>query len=84
MTYMTTAERIGMEKGIQEGFRDGMLRLIHIGLGLKFGAAGIQLYPEICKVEDANTLEAVSVALLTATDLKEIVQVYKTEPKNAN
>ena len=81
MTYITTAERIGMERGHQEGveqgLREGLLRAIHAGLSLKFGAAGVQLYPDICKVEDINTLEAVNVALFTASDLQSVAQVYQ-------
>ncbi len=89
MTYITTAERIGMERGHQEGveqglregvaqgLREGLLRAIRTGLSLKFGAAGVQLYPDICKVEDINTLEAVNVALFTASDLQSIAQVYQ-------
>ena len=85
MPYITTAERIGIEKGIQQGIqqglqqgmRQGLLKAIKLGLELKFGAEGLKLYPEIKKIEDVDVLEAISEAIRTAENIEDIKKLYK-------
>ena len=85
MTYITTAERIGIEIGIQqgiqqgkqEGLREGLLRAIRLGLEIKFESAGLRLYPAISKIQDLGTLEAISEALKIAKTPVEIERFYK-------
>ena len=85
MPYITTAERIGIEKGIQQGIqqglqqgmRQGLLKAIKLGLELKFGAEGLKLYPEIKKIEDVDVLEAISEAIRTAENIEDIKKIYK-------
>jgi len=85
MPYITTAEKIGIEKGIQQGIqqglqqgmRQGLLKAIKLGLELKFGAEGLKLYPEIKKIEDVDVLEAISEAIRTAENIEDIKKLYK-------
>ena len=82
---ITTAERIGIEKGIQQGIqqglqqgiRQGLLKAIKLGLELKFGAEGLKLYPEIKKIEDVDVLEVISEAIRTAENIEDIKKIYK-------
>lgn len=86
MSYITSAERIGIEKGIQQGIqqglRQGLLKAIALGLEIKFGSKGLQLYPEIGKIEDTDTLEAISEGIKIASHLEEIKRIYKPEPES--
>jgi len=91
VTYITTAERIGFEKGvqqgiqqglergIQQGFRQGLLKAIEIGLELKFGSEGLRLYPEIRRLEDPDMLEAISEGIKVAQQLAEVERIYKSD-----
>jgi hypothetical protein len=73
MSFITTAEQIGIEKGV----RQGLLRAVEFGLELKFGVDGLRLYPEIRKIEDLDVLEAITEGLKIASRLEEIESIYK-------
>ncbi|MDQ7033011.1 MAG: hypothetical protein Q9M37_09915 [Desulfonauticus sp.] len=82
MPYITTAERIGLEKGlhqgIQKGIQQGLLKAIEIGLKLKFGIEGLKLYSEIKKIQDVDLLETITEAIETAehvSDIRELMDV---------
>ena len=81
MTYVTYAERVGVEKGIQlgrvEGEREGLLAAIELGLDLKFGADGLHLYPELAQVTDVATLHAIVAALKQPVTLEELRRIVK-------
>jgi len=81
MTYVTYAERVGVEKGIQlgrvEGEREGLLAAIELGLELKFGAAGLRLYPELAQVTDNDALHAIVAALKQPVSLEELRRIVK-------
>jgi hypothetical protein len=91
VAYITTAERIGFEKGvqqgiqqgieqgIQQGIRQGLLKAIEMGLELKFGSEGLRLYPEIRRIEDPDILEAISEGIKVAQTLAEVERIYKPE-----
>jgi hypothetical protein len=68
MPFMTTPERIGLEKGL--------LRGIEVSLDVKFGAEGLQLLPEIRQIQDHEVLERVLEGIRTATTLAEVRQVW--------
>ena len=55
MPYITSVERIGMQRGMREGLLSG----IELGLELKFGNEGLQLVPEIYQIEDVDLLKAI-------------------------
>jgi hypothetical protein len=56
---MTSFERLALEEGLLEG--------IEAILEFRFGAAGVQLLPEVRKLEDVDKIRAVLHALKTAT-----------------
>ncbi|HYT91484.1 MAG TPA: hypothetical protein VEL76_22415 [Gemmataceae bacterium] len=68
MPFITTPERLGLEKGL--------LRGIEACLELKFGAEGLQLMPEIRALEDHEVLDAVLQAIRTATIPAEVRRVW--------
>jgi hypothetical protein len=68
MPYITSVERIGMKKGLLKG--------IEVSLTVKFGAAGLELLPEIRQLEDHAKLEAVLEAIETAASPEELRQVW--------
>ena len=92
MPYITSVERIGIEKGRQEGrqegreagresgIKEGLLKGIVLGLRLKFGAEGLELLPEISSIEDANLLEAILSGLETVQTVEELRQIYQNNP----
>ncbi|HYT88164.1 MAG TPA: hypothetical protein VEL76_05555 [Gemmataceae bacterium] len=68
MPFMTTPERLGLEKGLLEG--------IEALLEVKFGAEGLKLLPEIRALEDHEALRAVLRVLKTATTTEELRRVW--------
>jgi hypothetical protein len=75
--YITSVERIGIEKGRQQGVREGLLSGIELGLELKFGDAGLRLLPEIHKIEDVDVLRAVHAGIRRAADIEELRLIYQ-------
>jgi hypothetical protein len=68
MPFMTTPERIGMEKGLLEG--------IEVSLDLKFGEEGLKLIPEIKELGDHEVLRAVLQAIKTAASPDDLRRVW--------
>ncbi len=85
MPYITTAERIGIEKGVQlgiqqgrqQGLREGLLRAIRVGLELKFRGDGLRLYPAISSIEEIPVLEAISDTIVIANTPEEVERAYR-------
>ncbi len=65
MPYITTPERIGMEKARLED--------IELGLEARFGAKGLELLPKIRRIEDGETLKTLLRALWTGSSFEEFV-----------
>ena len=93
MPYITSVERIGIEKGRkegrkegrEEGLRAGLLAGIEIGLELKFGTDGLQLLPDIRKLSDVEVLRAVHQAVLRGgTTLDELRRMVPPSGKEGN
>jgi hypothetical protein len=72
MTYISTAERIGMEQGRREGLLDG----IALALEIKFGQAGVDLMPEIRQLDDLARIQTLYERIKTATTPNEVRSVY--------
>ncbi|MBN3927035.1 Rpn family recombination-promoting nuclease/putative transposase [Nostoc sp. NMS4] len=63
MQYVTSVERFGIEKGKLEA----LLKGIALGLKLKFGEPGQDLFPEIESIQDVSLLEAILEGIDTAS-----------------
>jgi len=71
----------GLQKGLQQGERRGLLAGIEFGLEFKFGHDGLQLLPEITRLEDVNTLRLILNALKVAESLDTFVTWYQVQSK---
>lgn len=80
MRYITSVERIGMEKGMEKGLRQGLLMGIEMGLEIRFGQEGRRLLPEIRKVEDVPILQAISQGLKSVKTPDELRRIYQQMP----
>ena len=55
MTYISSIQRLGEELGYQKG----LLSAIKLGLKLKFGAEGLQLYPAVAQISEVDRLQSI-------------------------
>jgi hypothetical protein len=84
MPFITSVERIGIEKGREEGrqegreegMRDGLLAGIELALKIKFGTAGQEIVPEIREITSLEVIRAIYARLETARSLDDVRQVY--------
>jgi hypothetical protein len=72
MQYVTSVERIGIQKGKQEA----LLKGIAVGLKLKFGEPGLNLLPSIESIEDVDLLERILSAIETTSTIDELQSSY--------
>lgn len=72
MAYVTTAEKIGRQRGMQEGLRQGLLEAVALGLELKFGEDGLRLSELIDQIDSTEQLEKIKETIRTAASLQEI------------
>ena len=73
MQYITSFERIGIEKGKQSV----LIKAISLGVKLKFGDRGQNLLPEIESISDVDLLETILETIDTANTVEELRQVYQ-------
>ena len=73
MQYVTSVERIGIEKGVLQG----LLEAIELGLELKFGADALSLMEEIYHIDNIEQLRAVKDGIKTVNSIEELQQVYR-------
>jgi len=66
----------GTQQGTRQGLHQGLLAGIKLGLKLRFGSAGLRLWPEIAKIEDVDVLQTVQDALETVSTPDELRQIY--------
>ncbi|MFZ1597917.1 MAG: cytosolic protein [Anaerolineae bacterium] len=85
MPYITSVERIGMQRGIEQGIQQGiqqgmeqgmeqgsrveLLAAIELGLELRFGTSSLTLLPEVRRVQDVELLRTLRTALRTVPTL---------------
>lgn len=81
MPYISSVERIGIQKGIQQGIqqiRQILLESIELSLRQRFGDEGLEVLPEISEIEDVEQLRAILRGLLsTVNTLDELRQLYQ-------
>ncbi|MEW6379203.1 MAG: hypothetical protein AB1611_06315 [bacterium] len=68
IAYVTTAERIGRQRGL----RQGLLEAVALGLELKFGEEGLRLSGQIDQIDSIEQLEKIKEAIRTAASFQEI------------
>lgn len=68
MTYVTSAERYGLEVGRAQGLLTG----IEAFLDFKFGAAGVALMSSLREIGDPTRLEAILDTIKTAATIEEV------------
>ncbi|MDJ0616658.1 MAG: cytosolic protein [Calothrix sp. MO_192.B10] len=73
MQYVTSVERIGIEKGV----RQGLLEAIELGLELKFGVDTLSLMSEISQIDDIEQLRAIKEGIKTVISIEELQQIYQ-------
>jgi hypothetical protein len=72
MPYITTPERIGMERGISQGLCQGIEGM----LKLKFQDAGLRLMPEIRQINDNEKLAAIVEAIPTSASPEDLRRIW--------
>ncbi len=77
MPFMNIVDRMQMEKGL--------LRGIEVSLEVKFGAAGLELMPELRQIRDHVVLDKVLTRIKTAASPDDVRRVWtrKRRPKSA-
>ncbi|MBE9209463.1 Rpn family recombination-promoting nuclease/putative transposase [Nostoc sp. LEGE 06077] len=81
MQYITSVERIGFQKGIEESqnqIRQVLLKSLALGLKLKFGETGQSLLPEIESIQDISVLEAILSRIETSSNVSQLRQIYQS------
>lgn len=73
MPYVTSGERIGIEKGVKQGILEGIEALLEV----KFGAEGLELLPEISQIQDVDVLRAILTGIKTKNTLQELREIYQ-------
>ena len=76
MAFITTPERIGMERGLSQGLSQGLIRGVEAVLKVKFGDAGLRLLPEIRQIENNDQLEAILAAIETGATLEDLRRIW--------
>ena len=59
MPLISTAERIGLERGLAQGREEGLLAGIEVALRIKFGQSGLALLSEIRAIDDVGLLQTI-------------------------
>jgi hypothetical protein len=80
MAFITSVERIGLEKGRAEGLQKG----IELALELKFGAEGLALLSDIRQLSDPALLQAVLDGIRTAGTPADVRRLLPPAPPASN
>lgn len=74
MQYITTAERIGMEKGF-------LLGSIQTTLKIRFGADGLGIYPKIKRIQEYDRLKKILETAESAKSPEDVLKAVKEKKK---
>jgi hypothetical protein len=72
MSYITSIEELGIEKGRAAGLLDGIV----LALDLKFGDAAVPVIAEVRQLTDVSVLEAILGQIKLAATLEDVRRVY--------
>lgn len=64
------------DKWMKQGWREGILEGIELVLDIKFGEAGLRLWPELREITDMKKLKKVQRALKAVRTPEELRRVY--------
>ena len=67
MPYITSIERMAIKQGLIEGIE------------IKFGSKGLELLPEISKIENIDTLKSVRKALKQVSSTAQLRRTYQSD-----
>ena len=86
MQYITTAERIGMEKGMEKGMEIGvekgfLLGSIQTTLKIRFGADGLGIYPKIKRIQEYDRLKKILATAESAKSPEDVLNAVKEKKK---
>ena len=72
MPFITTPERYGRKEGLAQGRTEGIAGILEV----RFGDAGVQLMPEISRIEDEVQLERILAAAKTVASPDELRKLW--------
>jgi len=72
MTFISTPERFGLQRGRIEGLSQGIEGMLR----LKFGEPGLRLMPEIREIKESEKLEAILHSIETAASPEDLRQIW--------
>lgn len=84
MSLITTAERLGHQKGIEQGMEKGLEKGIEKILQIKFGDRGRPLYARVKRVQDLALLEALMDELSDAQNVAEAEAIIENLASKQN
>ena len=70
---------IGEQRGIEIGEQRGIISGIEIGLELKFGESGKEIFSEINTIENIQVLETILASLKTVETIDQLRQIYQSD-----
>ncbi|HBY76151.1 MAG TPA: cytosolic protein, partial [Cyanobacteria bacterium UBA11148] len=77
MPYITSIERIGIKKGIeqsQEQMKQVLIESLELGLDLKFGSVGLNLLQEISLIQNVELLREIQKLLKITNTVEELIR----------
>ena len=77
MLILTTAERIGMKKGMEKGMKETISDILEI----KFGVAGLALADYVGRIDGVRTLRKIRAGLKQAQSVAEAKMLIQAQTK---
>jgi hypothetical protein len=74
MPYVTSIERLALQRERAEGLREGLLKGLALSLALKFGPGAKKLMTRVRRIKDVAALDALYRTVETASSLDEVRQ----------
>jgi len=65
----------GVQQGMQLGVKQTLLATIKLSLNTRFGKNWLNTYKKIKDIEDIDTLQAISEAIILGKDIKDIEEM---------